>query len=102
MSALVILSRVLAGTLLAIALCAAPEPALAQKRGGTLVQITNPEPPSLAGYLSTSTPIGEVTGKIFGGLLEYGFDQKPQPSLAELLDRLTRRQDHHLQAAATT
>src|SRR3954447_12738477 len=55
----------------------------AQKRGGTLVQLTVPEPPTLAAYVSTSGPIGQVTAKIFDGLLEYGFDMKPQPSLAE-------------------
>ena len=57
--------------------------ALAQKRGGTLVQITQPEPPTLASYLSTSGPIGQVTAKIYDGLLEYSFDMQPQPSLAE-------------------
>src|SRR4051794_4607315 len=55
----------------------------AQKRGGTLVQLTVPEPPTLAAYISTSGPIGQVTAKIFDGLLEYGFDMKPLPSLAE-------------------
>ncbi len=73
---------ILSVTLLAAALCA-PLPAAAQKRGGTLVQITQPEPPTLASYISTSGPIGQVTAKIYDGLLEYGFDMKPQPSLAE-------------------
>ncbi len=58
-------------------------PAMAQKSGGTLVQITQPEPPNLAPYISTSAPIGQVTAKVFDGLLEYGFDLKPKPSLAE-------------------
>lgn len=58
-------------------------PAAAQKPGGTLVQLTQPEPPNLASYISTSGPIGQVTAKVFDGLLEYGFDLKPQPSLAE-------------------
>jgi peptide/nickel transport system substrate-binding protein len=65
----------------ALAFCCAP--ASAQKPGGTLVQITQPEPPNLAPYISTSGPIGQVTAKVFDGLLEYGFDLKPQPSLAE-------------------
>jgi peptide/nickel transport system substrate-binding protein len=60
-----------------------PGAADAQKRGGTLVQISQPEPPTLAAYVSTSGPIGQVTAKIFDGLLEYGFDMKPLPSLAE-------------------
>lgn len=57
--------------------------ALAQKPGGTLVQITQPEPPNLAPYISTSGPIGQVTAKVFDGLLEYDFNLKPQPALAE-------------------
>jgi peptide/nickel transport system substrate-binding protein len=58
-------------------------PASAQKAGGTLVQITQPEPPNLAPYISTSAPIGQVTAKVYDGLLEYGFDLKPKPALAE-------------------
>ena len=76
-------AHILSATLLAAALCVAPLQAQAQKRGGTLVQITQPEPPTLASYISTSGPIGQVTAKIYDGLLEYGFDLKPQPSLAE-------------------
>lgn len=55
----------------------------AQSRGGTLVQITQPEPPNLAPFISTSGPIAQVTSKIFDGLLEYDFNLQPQPSLAE-------------------
>src|SRR5215467_2761255 len=69
--------------LLPAALGVASLPAGAQKAGGTLVQITQPEPPNLAPYISTSAPIGQVTAKIYDGLLEYGFDLKPKPSLAE-------------------
>ena len=57
--------------------------ALAQTQGGTLVMIVQPEPPSLASYLSTSGPIGMVTSKIYDGLLEYDTELQPQPSLAE-------------------
>jgi peptide/nickel transport system substrate-binding protein len=60
-----------------------PVPAVAQKTGGTLVMIVQPEPPSLASYQNTSAPIGQVSAKIYDGLLEYGFDFKPQPSLAK-------------------
>ena len=76
-------SRSIAAALLVGVLCIAPQSVLAQKRGGTLVQITQPEPPTLASYISTSGPIGQVTAKIYDGLFEYGFDMKPQPSLAE-------------------
>ena len=58
-------------------------PASAQKAGGTLVQITQPEPPNLAPYISTSAPISQVTAKVYDGLLEYDFDLKPKASLAE-------------------
>src|SRR5262245_52301621 len=68
---------------LAMAGLALAAPAIAQKPGGTLVQITQPEPPTLASYISTSGPIGQVTAKVFDGLFEYDFDLKPQPSLAE-------------------
>ena len=69
-----------------LALVFASAPAVAQKPGGTLVQITQPEPPNLAPYISTSAPIGQVTAKVYDGLLEYGFDLKPKPSLAESWD----------------
>lgn len=55
----------------------------AQNRGGTLVMVVQPEPPTLASYVSTSGPVGQVTTKVFDGLLEYNFELKPQPSLAE-------------------
>ena len=58
-------------------------PAIAQNRGGTLVQITQPEPPNLASYISTAGPIAQVTSKIFDGLLEYDFSLAPKPSVAE-------------------
>lgn len=51
--------------------------------GGTLVLVVNPEPPTLASYFSTSGPIHPVATKIHEGLLEYDFDLKPLPGLAE-------------------
>ena len=57
--------------------------AAAEKKGGTMVMIVQPEPPTLASYLSTSGPIGQVAAKIYDGLLEYDMNLKPQPSLAE-------------------
>jgi peptide/nickel transport system substrate-binding protein len=56
--------------------------AQAQKAGGTLVMLVQPEPPSLASYLSTSGPIGLVAPKIYDGLLDYDKDLKGVPSLA--------------------
>src|SRR5215470_17038194 len=60
-----------------------PLTAAAQKRGGTLVMLVQPEPPTLASYISTSGPIGQVATKVYEGLLEYDFNLKPVPSLAE-------------------
>lgn len=60
-----------------------PDPAWAQKRGGTLVMLVQPEPPTLASYISTSGPIGQVATKVYEGLLEYDFALKPIPSLAD-------------------
>jgi peptide/nickel transport system substrate-binding protein len=61
-------------------------PAAAQgspQKGGTLVIVVQPEPPTLAAYQSTSGPVGQVTTKVYEGLLEYDFDLKPVPSLAQ-------------------
>ena len=72
------------GLAFALGLIATPGMAAAQqKRGGTLVMLTQPEPPTLASYISTSGPIGQVAAKIYEGLLEYDFELKPQPGLAE-------------------
>src|SRR5215470_19291781 len=40
-----------------------PMTAATQKRGGTLVMLVQPEPPTLASYISTSGPIGQVATK---------------------------------------
>ncbi|MEM1276380.1 MAG: ABC transporter substrate-binding protein [Pseudomonadota bacterium] len=74
-------------TLITAAACAVGvalgvSPALAQKAGGTLVYLVQPEPPSLASYLSTSGPIGLVAPKIYEGLLDYDKDLNIIPSLA--------------------
>ena len=58
----------------------------AQTAGGTLVMLVQPEPPSLASYISTSGPIGLVAPKIYDGLLDYDKDLKGVPSLAESWD----------------
>lgn len=67
-------------------LCAAPGTALAQatpQKGGTLVIAVQPEPPTLAAYQSTAGPVGQVTTKVYEGLLEYDFQLRPQPGLAQ-------------------
>ncbi|MEO6269455.1 MAG: ABC transporter substrate-binding protein [Lautropia sp.] len=55
----------------------------AAQKGGTLVMVVQPEPPTLASYQSTSGPVGQVTTKVFDGLLEYDFNLKPVPGLAK-------------------
>ncbi len=60
-----------------------PMAAHAQEQGGTLIMIVQPEPPSLASYMSTSQPIGQVATKVYDGLLEYDSDTVEQPALAE-------------------
>lgn len=55
----------------------------AQQPGGNLVYLVQPEPSTLAGYASTSSPIPMITTKIYEGLVEYGFDLQPKPALAE-------------------
>lgn len=57
--------------------------ALAQKTGGTLIMAVQPEPPTLASYISTSQPIGQVATKVYDGLLEYAPDTTGHPALAE-------------------
>ncbi|MCL5778290.1 ABC transporter substrate-binding protein [Limibaculum sp. FT325] len=78
-------SRILAALGLSLGLVAAhPAPgALAQTRGGTLVMVTVPEPPTLASYLSTSGPIGQVVAKVYEGLIDVGPGFEIKPSLAE-------------------
>src|SRR5919198_1311567 len=75
------------GCLLALCIMVVPAATQAQQatpqRGGTLVMVVQPEPPTLASYQSTAGPIGQVATKVYEGLLEYDFNLKPQPALAE-------------------
>ncbi len=52
-------------------------------QGGTLVHLIQPEVPTLATYLSTSSPVSQGGTRAYAGLLEYDFDLRPQPSVAE-------------------
>jgi peptide/nickel transport system substrate-binding protein len=65
-------------------LAGAALPAGAQPRaGGTLTIVQGAEPASLVSGVNTSTFIGTVSTKIHEGLLDYDFDFKPRPALAE-------------------
>ena len=68
----------------AVSLCSAAVHAQGTpQRGGTLVMVVQPEPPTLASYQSTAGPIGQVSTKVYEGLLEYDFNLKPVPGLAQ-------------------
>jgi peptide/nickel transport system substrate-binding protein len=68
----------------ALSLCSAAVHAQGTpQRGGTLVMVVQPEPPTLASYQSTAGPIGQVSTKVYEGLLEYDFNLKPLPGLAQ-------------------
>jgi peptide/nickel transport system substrate-binding protein len=51
--------------------------------GGTLTIVQGAEPAVLVSGVNTSTFIGTVSTKIHEGLLDYDFDFKPRPALAE-------------------
>ena len=53
--------------------------AYAGKSGGTLSFLVQPEPPTLASYVSTSGPIGLVMPKVYEGLFDYDNDGKMVP-----------------------
>ncbi len=73
--------RVLFAAAMAAALSTA---ALAQEpqRGGTMVMIVQPEPATLASYLSVAGNICPVACQVYEGLVGYDWDLKPVPKLA--------------------
>ena len=74
------------GGLIAIAFMLSSFAAKAQEAGGTLAFLVQPEPPTLASYVSTSGPIGLVMPKVYEGLFDYDNDGKMVPMLAESYD----------------
>src|SRR6185436_20427677 len=76
-------TRRVAGAIAIAAALFAGGAASAQQRGGTLNSVVNPEPPMLILGLNPLLPTQLVAGKIYQGLLRYGFDLKPLPSLAK-------------------
>lgn len=67
----------------ALALVVAGGESLAQKRGGAMNIILQPEPPVLVLAINQQGPTQTVAGKIYQGLLTYDFDLKPMPGLAK-------------------
>ncbi len=73
----------LAGSATIIATILAPQPTVAQTKGGTLFAVVQPEPPLLVLGLNQQSPTQYVGGKIYESLLTYSQDLKPMPSLAK-------------------
>jgi len=67
---------------------ASPLAAQAQspKKGGTMVMIVQPEPATLASYLSVTGNIGLITTQVYEGLVTYDWNLKPVPKLATSWD----------------
>ncbi|WP_425405201.1 ABC transporter substrate-binding protein [Hwanghaeella sp.] len=80
------MKRFIQGAILASSIVASSVTALAQTDGGTLVYLAQPEPPTLASYVSTSGPIGLVAPKIYEGLFDYDNEGKMVPVLAKSVD----------------
>jgi peptide/nickel transport system substrate-binding protein len=56
------------------------------QRGGTMVMIVEPEPASLASYLSVAGNIPPITTQVYEGLATYDWSLKPTPKLAKSWD----------------
>ena len=80
------LTKIMKGVLAAASIAAVGSFAQAQQAGGSLVFLVQPEPPTMAGYVSTSGPIGLLGPKIYDGLVDYDNDGKMVPMLAESVD----------------
>ena len=77
------ISKIFATVFLVASMCLMSFVAQAQKPGGTMVFLVQPEPPTMAGYVSTSGPIGLLGPKIYAGLFDYDNDGRMIPVLAE-------------------
>ena len=77
------MKKILASILMAGSLLLGGAAANADKSGGTLSFLVQPEPPTLASYVSTSGPIGLVMPKVYEGLFDYNNDGTMVPILAE-------------------
>ena len=71
------MNNLLKGCLVAASLVLGNISAHAGKDGGTLSFLVQPEPPTLASYVSTSGPIGLVMPKVYEGLFDYDNDGNP-------------------------
>jgi len=69
-----------------LAVTTLPSTTYAQKHGGVLRMVVQPEPPILIPALNLTGPVLFVAGKIYESLLTYSFDLTPQPGLAKSWD----------------
>jgi peptide/nickel transport system substrate-binding protein len=60
-----------------------PVHATEPQRGGTMVMIVQPEPATLASYLSVAGNVCPVACQVYEGLVGYDWDLKPVPKLAK-------------------
>ena len=67
---------------LGLAAGSAAEAAAEPKRGGTMVMIVHPEPPTLAHYAVSAGSIPPIATQVYEGLCTYDWDLNPQPNLA--------------------
>src|ERR1700731_4708352 len=71
-----------AGALTLVPGAVAQAQAQAPKKGGTMVMIVQPEPTTLASYMSVAANVGPIATQIYEGLVSYDWDLKPVPKLA--------------------
>ncbi len=83
------ISKFLNAVIMTAAIALGGGAAQAQQSGGSMVFLVQPEPPTMAGYISTSGPIGLLGPKIYDGLFDYDNDGKMIPVLAESYDITT-------------
>lgn len=66
-----------------LSLAATAARAQTPQRGGTMVMIVQPEPATLASYLSVAGNIPTITTQVYEGLVTYDWNLKPAPKLAK-------------------
>jgi peptide/nickel transport system substrate-binding protein len=82
-SVLIPRATLLVGAALVLAAGMLASVAAQPRRGGTLTIVQGAEPAVLVSAVNTSTFIGTISTKIHEGLLDYDFNLKPRPALAE-------------------
>ena len=81
-------------------LAAVREAAAAARKGGTLVHLIQPEVPTLATYLSTSSPVSQGGTRAYSGLLEYDNRARFPAALSARLVKIDDKEQFILAHAA--